>query len=50
LPNLIEIQLNSYDWLLEKGLKYLLQEVNPITDFTGKDLEGLHPLIVVLTL
>jgi len=39
LPNLIEIQLNSYDWLLEKGIKYLLQEVNPITDFTGKDLE-----------
>jgi DNA-directed RNA polymerase subunit beta len=39
LPNLIEAQLNSYDWLLEKGLKELLSEVNPIIDFTGKDLE-----------
>jgi DNA-directed RNA polymerase subunit beta len=39
LPNLIEVQLNSYDWFLEKGLKDLLQEVNPVTDFTGKDLE-----------
>lgn len=39
LPNLIETQLNSYDWFLEKGLKELLTEINPITDFTGKDLE-----------
>jgi len=39
LPNLIEIQLNSYDWFWEKGLKELLKEINPITDFTGKDLE-----------
>ncbi|MDP1884075.1 MAG: DNA-directed RNA polymerase subunit beta [Candidatus Moranbacteria bacterium] len=39
LPNLIEAQLNSYDWLLEKGIKELLLEINPITDFTGKDLE-----------
>jgi DNA-directed RNA polymerase subunit beta len=39
LPNLIEVQLNSYDWLLEKGIKELLDEVNPITDFSGKDME-----------
>ncbi len=39
LPNLIETQLNSYDWFLEKGLRDLLIEINPITDFTGKDLE-----------
>ncbi|MCX6763413.1 MAG: DNA-directed RNA polymerase subunit beta [Candidatus Moranbacteria bacterium] len=39
LPNLIEVQLNSYDWFLEKGLKEILKEVNPIKDFTGKDLE-----------
>ncbi len=39
LPNLIETQINSYDWFLEKGLKELLKEVSPITDFTGKDLE-----------
>ena len=39
LPNLIETQLNSYDWFLEKGFRELLSEVNPVVDFTGKDLE-----------
>jgi DNA-directed RNA polymerase subunit beta len=39
LPNLIEVQLNPYKWFLEKGLKELLKEVNPIRDFTGKNLE-----------
>lgn len=36
LPNLIQIQLNSYEWFLEEGLREALQEVFPITDFTGK--------------
>lgn len=39
LPNFIEVQLNSYKWFLEKGLKELLGEINPIRDFTGKNLE-----------
>src|SRR5580692_4032819 len=39
LPNLIEVQLNSYKWFVEKGLKELLGEINPIRDFTGKNLE-----------
>jgi DNA-directed RNA polymerase subunit beta len=39
LPNLIETQTVSYDWLLKDGLKELFEEVNPIGDFTGKDLE-----------
>jgi len=39
LPNLIETQINSYAYFLEKGLSELLNEINPITDFTGKDLE-----------
>ncbi|EKE15542.1 MAG: hypothetical protein ACD_11C00145G0015 [uncultured bacterium] len=39
LPNLIEAQIDSYQWCLEKGLKELFDEVNPIHDFTGKDLE-----------
>jgi DNA-directed RNA polymerase subunit beta len=39
LPNLIEIQLNSYKWFFDKGLKELLAEINPIRDFTGKNLE-----------
>ncbi len=39
LPNLIEAQVNSYNWFLEKGFQELLEEMNPIVDFVGKDLE-----------
>ena len=39
LPNLIEVQLDSYKWFIEKGLKELLGEINPIRDFTSKNLE-----------
>ncbi len=39
VPNLIEIQLDSYKWFFETGLKELLAEINPIKDFTGKNLE-----------
>ena len=39
LPNLIEVQKESYEWFLKEGLKELLDEVNPVEDFTGKDLE-----------
>ncbi|KUG03186.1 dna-directed rna polymerase beta subunit [hydrocarbon metagenome] len=35
LPNLIEIQLSSYQWFLKSGLREALQEVFPISDFTG---------------
>lgn len=39
MPNLIEVQLNSYKWFFETGLKELLAEINPIHDFTSKNLE-----------
>jgi DNA-directed RNA polymerase subunit beta len=39
LPNLIEVQLNSYAWLFREGLRELFDEVSPIKDFTGRDLE-----------
>ncbi len=39
MPHLIESQLSSYKWFLEKGLKELLTEITPIKDFTGKNLE-----------
>jgi DNA-directed RNA polymerase subunit beta len=39
MPNLIEVQLTSYKWFLEKGLKELFEEINSIKDFTGKTLE-----------
>jgi DNA-directed RNA polymerase subunit beta len=35
LPNLIQVQLSSYDWFLKSGLRTALQEVFPISDFTG---------------
>ena len=39
LPNLAEIQLNSYHWFFEKGLRELFQEVFPIReDFGGGEL------------
>lgn len=39
LPNLIEAQIDAYQWFLDKGLRELFDEINPINDFTGKDLE-----------
>jgi len=35
LPNLIEVQRNSYDWFLREGLREVFQDVSPIQDFTG---------------
>ena len=35
LPNLIQVQLSSYQWFLEHGLREALEEVFPISDFTG---------------
>ncbi|HPA25699.1 MAG TPA: DNA-directed RNA polymerase subunit beta [bacterium] len=39
LPDLIEVQKRSYTWFFEEGLKELFEEVSPITDFIGRDLE-----------
>ncbi|OGC82868.1 MAG: DNA-directed RNA polymerase subunit beta [Candidatus Abawacabacteria bacterium RIFCSPHIGHO2_01_FULL_46_8] len=39
LPNLVELQLNSYQSFVEQGLKELFAEISPIEDFTGKNLE-----------
>lgn len=36
IPNLIQTQKDSFDWLLSEGVKDLLAEVSPIEDFTGK--------------
>ncbi|MGD0622456.1 MAG: DNA-directed RNA polymerase subunit beta [Thermacetogeniaceae bacterium] len=35
IPNLIEIQQQSYEWFLSSGLRDLFQDVSPIKDFTG---------------
>ncbi len=39
LPDLIESQKNSYKWFLKEGLKELFEEISPIQDFIGRDLE-----------
>ena len=35
MPNLIEVQLDSYQWFLKEGLKEVFEDVNPISDYTG---------------
>ncbi len=35
MPNLIEIQKKSYEWFLVEGLKEVLRDVSPISDYTG---------------
>ena len=35
IPNLIEIQLDSYEWFLREGLHEVFDDVNPISNFTG---------------
>ncbi len=35
MPNLIEIQQNSYQWFLNGGLRELFKDISPIQDFTG---------------
>ena len=39
LPNLIQTQTDSFHWFVQTGLRDLLDEITPITDFTGKNLE-----------
>lgn len=35
MPNLIEVQKNSYQWFLKEGLKEVFEDISPITDFSG---------------
>ena len=35
MPNLIEVQKNSYKWFLEEGLKEVFEDISPITDYSG---------------
>ena len=36
MPNLIEVQKNSYQWFLDAGLKEVFDDISPITDYSGK--------------
>lgn len=35
MPNLIELQQNSYKWFLDEGLREMFHDISPIQDFTG---------------
>lgn len=39
LPPLTDLQTNSYKWFFDFGLRELFDEISPIRDFTGRDLE-----------
>ena len=36
MPNLIEVQTDSYKWFLEEGLNEVFDDISPITDYSGK--------------
>jgi len=35
LPNLIDIQRESFDWFLREGLRETIDDISPIEDYTG---------------
>ena len=39
VPNLVQVQLDSYDWFRREGLAELLRNISPIEDFTGTRFE-----------
>ncbi|MFA6307529.1 MAG: DNA-directed RNA polymerase subunit beta [Patescibacteria group bacterium] len=39
LTDLVEVQKKSYDWFFVEGLKELFDEISPVTDFIGRDLQ-----------
>jgi DNA-directed RNA polymerase subunit beta len=39
IPDLIELQVRSFSWFVEKGLRELFDEISPIRDFTSKVME-----------
>ena len=39
IPDLIELQRDSFRWFIDHGLRELLDEISPIQDFTGKVME-----------
>ncbi|MEK7178303.1 MAG: DNA-directed RNA polymerase subunit beta [Patescibacteria group bacterium] len=39
MPNFVAMQLDSYRWFLKNGLKELFDEMSPISDYTGKELD-----------
>ena len=36
MPNLIEVQKDSYQWFLNEGLKEVFNDISPIADYNGR--------------
>ena len=36
MPNLIEVQKDSYKWFLDEGLREVFRDISPISDYTGQ--------------
>ena len=36
MPNLVQVQIESFNWFLQEGLKELLEEISPISDHHRK--------------
>jgi DNA-directed RNA polymerase subunit beta len=39
MPNLVEAQIDSFKWLIEKGLEEVFKEFSSIQDYSGKKFE-----------
>ncbi|MEJ7654521.1 MAG: DNA-directed RNA polymerase subunit beta, partial [Chloroflexia bacterium] len=39
MPNLIQVQIDSFNWFLSEGLQELLDELNPVSDFTNRIMD-----------
>ncbi len=39
IPNLVQIQLDSFEWFKREGLRELFDEISPVQDFTGTRME-----------
>ena len=39
IPSLIKVQIDSFEWFKQEGLRELLSEISPITDFTGSKMD-----------
>ncbi len=39
IPNLVQIQLDSFEWFKKEGLRELFDEISPVQDFTGTRME-----------
>ena len=35
MPNLIQIQTESYDWFIKEGLREVFEDISPIKDYAG---------------